>query len=104
MSDHIAKVYTITADDAVASNGLNFGLLVHKVVLLGVTANECTLSLHDQATVTGTPEITLKTSITGDTEYNQYVEADFNPPMYFKQMSADIGGTNAIAKVYYTRK
>jgi len=105
MYDPIAAggVYTITADETSASNGLTFGLLVHKVVLLGQAANQVTLSLYDAASVTGTPLITIRTGITGDTEYEDMAVLDFSPPVRFEQLTADIGGTNAIGKVYFTR-
>jgi hypothetical protein len=105
MHDFISPngVYTIAADETSGSNLLTFPLYVHKVVLLGQAANQVTLALYNAASVTGTPLIKMKTSITGDTEFNEQVALDFSPPVLFNQLTADIGGTNAEAKVYYTR-
>lgn len=95
--------YLISADETSASNGLTFGLYVHKVVLNGQAANQVTLALYDAASVTGNPKIRFATGISGDTEFEQCKDLNFSPPVYFKQLTADIGGTNAEAFVYYTR-
>lgn len=98
------EVYRTDDDDAAASNGLTFALLVHKVVLIGQAANQVTLSLHNATTVTGNPTIQMATGITGDTEFEAMCTLDFPVPVPFKALSADIGGTNAVAYVYYTRR
>lgn len=98
------EVYRTDDDDAAASNGLTFQLLVHKVILIGQAANAVTLALHDAATVTGNPKIEVQTSITGDTEAEAMKDVSFFPPVPFNQLSANIGGTNAVAYVYYTRR
>jgi len=103
MADPVS-VYLITADETSASNGITFGIYVHSVVLNGQAANQVTLALYDAASVTGNPKIRIATDVTGDTEFNHSKQYNFSPPIPFGQLTADIGGTNAEAFVYYNRQ
>ena len=103
MNDPVS-VLLITEDVTSGSSGFTFGIYVHSVVLNGQAANQVTLALYDAASVTGNPKIRTKTGVTGDTEFAESIQLNFNPPVPFNQLTADIGGTNAEAFVYYTRK
>jgi hypothetical protein len=92
-----ARIYRVTSDDAAASSGLTFAILIHKVVVIGGTDNTASIKLYNAATVTGNSIIEVRAASA------LMAESNFDPPVPAGQLSADITGSGGLAFVYYSR-
>mgnify|MGYP001607839095 FL=1 len=101
-----ANVFVGTADSDGASNGIVAigAIKIHKVVLEGDGSNVLTVQLHNQASITGTAEISLAANEVFATEFKRYTEANFSPPVRFGVgLSVNITGNAGTYRVYYSR-
>jgi hypothetical protein len=101
-------VATITASAGSPTNGLNFGLRIHKIAVThadGVA--QSAVSLFDAATAAGTAKVIAKANEVTDgtaSRFEECYQQDFNPPVAFNVGVSSTITNAAVVKVYYTRK
>jgi hypothetical protein len=103
------RVLRVTADSVAASNGLvtnSVIALIHKVVVTGDGSNVVSANIHDDTNASNAALIKISVSANEEfaTEFDRFVQADFNPPVQFNTgVSIDVTGNTAVAYVYYTK-
>ena len=103
------KVLRVTADSVAASNGLvtnSVIALIHKVVLVGDGSNVVSANIHDDTNASNAALIKISLSSNEEfaTEFDRFVQSDFNPPVEFTTgVSIDVTGNTVVAYVYYTK-
>ena len=103
------QVRRLTADENAVSNGLvtnNVVVRIHKVAITGDGSNIVSVDIHDDTNASNATLI--KISVSGNTDisgkFDQFVQADYYPPVAFtKGVAFNLTGNTAVVYCYYTK-